>query len=335
MTTTRRNTRHMPTNFDPMAYDFIDAFDAEAGDPGARGPARQTEEYTYYGVTVQAYSPVGAQKQACLKLLAGSPTSAFRKGERGTQCDHCGAHLRYVCVLQHRPTGDYICVGETCLDNRVGSMDRAQWKVKELREAAARIRQAEANRAERDAFMAANPALAPIFARADAGYYGDTYAQSTITDIARKLLQYPSLSDRQVAFVIKLDAEHEARARAIDARMAQEATETKTDAPVGRFAFRGTIVFSKVVEGDWGMVTKLLIKVEDATGAVYKVWVSRPTGLDFERFDTVEMTATLKRSDRDASFAFGSRPSNARITGHNDNAVVEEMDDAMSPMVRS
>ena len=89
MTVTADRTRaiHMlsdPT-WDPGNYDYVSEFDADA--------PREFTGFDGYDAAMQAHT------QAMLDLLAASPTSLF--GQRW-QCDHCGAHIRYVVVMLHK-----------------------------------------------------------------------------------------------------------------------------------------------------------------------------------------------------------------------------------------
>ncbi len=45
----------------------------------------------------------------------GRPTSSTWNEHREDQCDHCGARLKYECVVLHKATGDIITVGRDCV----------------------------------------------------------------------------------------------------------------------------------------------------------------------------------------------------------------------------
>jgi len=82
------------------------------------------------------------------------------------------------------------------------------------------------------------------------------------------------------------------------------------DAPEGRQEFSGTVIATKEQHGDYGWSLKLIIEAD----AGYKVWVTCPAAIrEVEKGQRVKFTATLTRSDRDPSFAFGKRPSKATI----------------------
>jgi hypothetical protein len=83
-----------------------------------------TEDYDYAGCYDSAYQ--------------SQPPGNFVGVHRPGQCDHCGAKLRYVAILHHKPTDGLIEVGETCLDNR---FSQATADFHKMREAARRDRE--------------------------------------------------------------------------------------------------------------------------------------------------------------------------------------------------
>lgn len=105
----------------------------------------------------------------------------------------------------------------------------------------------------------------------------------------------------------KLNAEKRAEAK----RDAEPAV--KTDCPEGRVTITGVIIKDEIKENDWG--TRRVMTVRDDAG--FCVWGSYPT---FEGYawpsvnDRVTFTATVERSDRDASFGFYKRPTKAKVT---------------------
>jgi hypothetical protein len=88
---------------------------------------------------------------------------------------------------------------------------------------------------------------------------------------------------------------------------------------VGRQAIEGTVVSRKLKQGDYGSYVKLVI-VCGPIDARFAVYVTEPKSITCNRGDIVRVTVTLKRSDRDESFAFGSKPAKAEIVGHKADA---------------
>ena len=326
-----RTDVHSPTNLVTEDYEYVGASDNQAGDPGARRGI--LENYTMHGETVQAFSPVGAERIVLTRLVARHDPLERSIG----QCHHCGAHLRYFAVLRHTPTGHYITVGETCLDNRFA---RATADFQRLRKAAELDRQAqriktaafefvqdlsdsdirtaldrETDLAEEFPFLLDHRMEDPT----------QSYALRTILDIRRKLWdRYGSCSERQVEFVGKLLGEARERDSARRAREEREVNEVKIPAPQGRGQVVGTVVYRRGQDTMYGYVYKLLVK--DDRG--FKVWLTEPSAITCERGDRIKTTVTLTRSDRDECFAFGKRPAKTEKIGHLDNTP-EEMPSAL------
>lgn len=307
MTTTRSDI-HRPVEMDPADYDYVGAGDNEAGDPGARG-ATQTEAYTVHGVTVHAYSPVGAKKAALRTLVA----RADRLSRGTTQCHHCGARLRYFAVLLHTPTGEHIAVGETCLDNRFLLITKADFD--RLRKSAALDRQAQRIKTAARAFVDGLTGTARIALDRETDLvetFGlEGYGLNTVTDIRDKIWnRYGDASPRAVAFAVKLAEEARPRATQRASYAADRAAEVKVAAPEGRQTFEGVVVARKTHESEWGITWKLTVKVTTEDGSIWLAWITEPSKApECKRGDLIRVTATLQRSDRDESFAFGKRPS--------------------------
>ena len=74
----------------------------------------------------------------------------------------------------------------------------------------------------------------------------------------------------------------------------------------------GVIVSLKEHEGQWGVTTKMTVKVVTAEG-VWLAWGTVPAGLECERGDEVQFDATLE-AGRTPEFAFAKRPTKASVT---------------------
>lgn len=130
-----RTDVHAPASadFDPEAYDFYGCFDNKP--------------------EVGNYDPALLREQIAALVARG-----FRFGSGGShKCGHCGVPIRYVALLVREDAREFICVGETCLDQRF-SGTKAEFDAK---------RKAAKERAERSrlegktaALIEAHPALA-------------------------------------------------------------------------------------------------------------------------------------------------------------------------------
>jgi hypothetical protein len=102
----------------------------------------------------------------------------------------------------------------------------------------------------------------------------------------------------------------------------QREEESKNFNPVveGRIQITGTVVSTKTVDSPYGTQYKMLVL--DDRG--FKVWGSVPSAIHIIedcydqqraliREDVVSFTATVKKSDRDESFGFFSRPTKAKL----------------------
>ena len=88
--------------------------------------------------------------------------------------------------------------------------------------------------------------------------------------------KYGKLSEKQVACILKAQAEREERRAAREEAKAAEVAaflESGVVVPTGRSTVRGEVVAVKEYENDWGCQVKLLVR--DDRG--FKVWLTSPT----------------------------------------------------------
>lgn len=241
------------------------------------------------------------------------------RSSSSTNCDICGAHFMHGAIWRHVPTREHIFLGHDCEDKYGMVLDRSEWQAwhanqTRLRGIAAKTKKYKVAALK---FLEKNPALAEALALAEAPHQqGEYWGLRVLRDILFKLNTYGSVSDATVAYALKLGGE----ARNFVATPAPP-PEPHVEAPEGRVTFRGTIVGTKLVDNsatNWGMpqsTVKMTVKVQEPLGFWF-CFVTVPTailGIEDLRGKTVEVTATLTRSDRDYYFAFGKRPSGARI----------------------
>lgn len=232
----------------------------------------------------------------CAELVQSSPLA-----ERGLgQCHHCGALIRYAAVMRHLPTGQHIAVGETCLDNR---FSLATSKFHALRKQAQLDRERQRIRAAVTAFVAENPDLAWMADRAGETMPAESKGNAFIADVAHKLRQYGSLSERQISAVraaVKRDADRAAQ-------RAAENAEPMTPCPTGKVTVTGRILTTRWQESQYGGSLKCLV-LDDRR---FKVWGTVPRSLDITTGDRVTFSATVERSADDETFGFYKRPTKA------------------------
>lgn len=277
-----RNDVHSPANLVTEDYEYI----LSADNSPDMGPG-WVLQYGDFGLEVS-------------RRLAATD----RLGRSVHQCHHCGARIRYFSILKHVPTGDYIAVGETCMSDR---FELATAEFHKLRKAAELDRQARRIREAVAEFVQANPDLAFMgvkkFEERQAQMPETSRENSFIHDVASKLNQYGSLSERQVAAVRTAVARDAERAAALATR------EVEVFAPVveGRIVITGEVLSVKWQDSDYGGSLKMLVK-DDRN---FKVWGTVPSSIEVERGNRVTFTATVEQSKDDETFGFFKRPSKA------------------------
>jgi hypothetical protein len=227
-------------------------------------------------------------------MAAHAPFKHPARGFGLGSCSVCGACFNYGDLWLHLPTDAVITLGHDCADKYSLMVDRSAFELEVGNAKAARAQAiAKAERAEaRAAFLAQWPGLAEALA----------CAHPIVQDIGSKLDAYGSLSEKQVALVLKLA--HEAAN--------PEPAEAHVPAPEGRVTFRGVCVSLKSRETDWGPTMKITVKVSTPEGS-WLAWGTCPAAILGQgegplKGKTVEITATLKHGS-DAHFALMSRPS--------------------------
>lgn len=135
-------------------------------------------------------------------------------------------------------------------------------------------------------------------------------------DIIRALVKYGNLSEKQWAYLAKcLDAVKKAPEELANkaAREAQRKADQEANckpAPEGCMVVKGKVISTKVQEGQYGYEHKMLVESVDG----WRVYLTVPAAIgEVKKGWEVEFTATIKPSDDDKFFAFGSRPSKASI----------------------
>jgi hypothetical protein len=228
-----RTDMHSPAAFMPEDYEYIGAFD-QYPEPGAFcNPGPPIEFTTNFG-TVLAFTYDHAEYTAGRNLLAASGAKIHYDPENGScDCDHCGARIRYVAIFKHR-SGEHIAVGSTCAAERFGCSTRMEYEIKMLKVRAANTRERTKAMGKAAEFVEANcPELAAWILTPDAEKVHEIFL-----DLARKLIKWGSLSEKQVAFARKLLQEHFERQRnggKTDLQLAREAEKARAkDVPEGR-----------------------------------------------------------------------------------------------------
>lgn len=238
----------------------------------------------YSGATSQGGWPVPPWNiDVMLRFVNEARERGNKQFGRNGKCGVCGAHYIYGELWQHEPTGDVVHLGHECADkynllaDRTGAKrERSAWVLREMK------------REQREEFLNAHEGLAEAF----------EVEHHIIADIKARFEQYGSISEKQVALVLKLA--HEVKN--------PRPEEPHVPAPEGRVDFTGEVVSVKVTEDSFGTQVKCTIKVYTDAGT-WLAWGTVPTALvcQLERGDQVSVRATLKPG-KDAHFCFMKRP---------------------------
>ena len=281
-----RTDIHRPSAVIPADYDFV-AMD-------------------YYGAS-DDFVDLSVERHA-FRAHMEHTGGKFSNHDHAGSCHICGAAAMYVAKFHHRPTNTYIVTGTDCADSM--HMGNPEAFKRFRRSVLDQGKRAKAKAAAKLFLEQANAGQAwEIYAAADRAAF--KYEEDTISDVVGKLVQYGSISEKQVAFVHKLLAQIPARAE----REAKRAAEAEAAAPVpafdGRAKVTGKVLTTKVVEGQFGSQIKMLVQAD----AGWKVWGTVPSSISPEKGDLVSFEARVERSTDDTKFGFFSRPTKAHIIG--------------------
>lgn len=309
-----------------------------------------TEDYEYWGSydggEDAEYDPISGtfsetQKARVYRFIKERGLKfAATHGHNGDQCDHCGAHLRYVALMLHKPTNTILHVGENCLSNR---FEQATAAFHAMRKSAELARESQRIVAERSRYFDSNPSIEQyyhrylLWAKGENADDTELFSDSFLVDLMRKLKNYGSLSEKQTPWVVKC-VERAAKRVELEAERAAEKAVV-ADVEEGTYEFSGTVVAIKLHESDFGSSFKMTVKADD--GRVY--WGTVPRSLEDwwdantdsdEGYFTgiagsdnprgsgerngigvkVTIKATVTKSDKDRTFGFFKRPRLVSVT---------------------
>ncbi len=253
---------------------------------------------------------------------AGRDLGFFPEAPRAAgTCDSCGQCIRYVYFLESANGTDF-GVGCDCVLKAFAESlgDPVAREVKRAaRDFASAARRASKARREK---VQKRARLRLFVTAAGRELLADLkVSHRIIEDIRARLIQWGSVSDKQVALVAKLA--REAREKAL------LPPEVHVPVPMveGRIRIEGEIVSVKGHESDYGWSLKMTVKVDTGEGT-YLVWGSVPAALEDAwaaenraaggdgqysgnnplRGRRVAFMAKVVRSDRDDHFGFFKRP---------------------------
>jgi hypothetical protein len=319
MSTETRTDPHRTGAIVSSDYDFVLWYEmGGASEPPVNVDCtRPSYDFNSYQV-IPAVGHVEGSTRCCLVRL--QETAEFAAHGGGGQCTICGSDFRYGEVWHHQLTGEHIHVGHVCADKWDLNADRTEALAHQVRLADLRSKAGREKKlaTARDAWLADNPdvhrafVLAEAFVAPDPVVFGDRRpgGANILRDMATRLHQYGSLSEKQIGFALKLKAQLEAPA---------PVAELHSPAPEGKVTVTGVIVSCKYQESDFGSTPKMTVKHTEEDGSTWLVWSTIPAAIldmdltfDELRGRAITFTATLTRSDSE-HFAFAKRPTKATI----------------------
>jgi len=229
------------------------------------------------------------------------------------RCNVCGTWLKnnYICK---DATGRHFVTGCDCVE-KIGDVDlvskvqlEAYKHEKKLRDERKRknaaIKAAETarlNKIREDENETKWIAENPDFVEAYSFCLTNESAWTGAKDIAGKVRAWGSLSEKQVAVLVRQLDEFKAK---------QTRTAVVNEAPVGKVEIVGEVVGMKWVESNFGYNTgSLKMTVIDDRG--FKVFGTCPSNLQCSRGSRVKFTATVEQNPTDKTFGFFKRPTKA------------------------
>lgn len=247
--------------------------------------------------------------------LAQYRTAGYRMQDHESgeswRCVHCGSRLTHAAIMARTDTQELVRVGGTCLDRRFAHT------LQEFRDAQKRAAEL---RKQRRIVTAIQRTVTdhPLLAELTYGIQSPTVADNDfLLSISSKFLRYGGLSERQISAAertiqrsINYVASVERRKRQ-DAARAESYVSKGFTYPTGRQCVSGSVASVRTVYSDYGSTVKALI-IDDRG---FKVWTTVPRSIatDVAKGDRVSLTVTLKVSDKDPLFGYGSRPTKAKI----------------------
>jgi hypothetical protein len=290
-----RSDIHRVAEIDPEAYDYVDSYDLGTGTDASPFSRRKFNDDLKW---------LGTQG----KRLADHLDDGWRY-----TCGTCGqVGLRYVSLVVHVETGEYMVVGRTCIET---VFDSARAALDARQEEAAKARKEAKLLTGFNEMLAAHPEIAeaPLlieraYTQVEGGEYWHerhrkSWAAATAKDIMTRARQTGGqISEKQIALVARLVAEM-IEAEAVTAQKDAEhaaARAEEVNAAIGevgeRREFTGEVVWCKDVANDFdpygGMKTIMIIRT--AEGSI-KWYASKV--IEVERGSKISFTATVKKHD--------------------------------------
>lgn len=283
--------------------------------------------YTGSGVDMQfVYGYSHAQLDKALLARFGSTDLIELTGAKsGSHCQSCGAFFNHGAVAVYLPENRPLIIGQICGANTFGlpsisaKMQKKAEKRRVLREAQEAGVAFAMQRPELVEALFCAQVANTLTLRSGSGQrprWINGFQFDVLTDMAQKLFKWGSLSDKQVAFAIRLGRE------VMEQAQPKDEPEQQTLVPVvegNGITIEGTVVSTRW-EQFWEKYNML---IEDDRG--FRVWGTVPSAmyvLDVAHCKgaRVRFVANVTKSDKDESFGFFKRPRKLGILADNPGA---------------
>lgn len=279
-----RTDVHRKSQFVPEDYDYVGGYYVGTSDERAEAAYEARLDGGVFGV-----GEIERALEAAGVELRADHEKAYCK------CTACGAWFNYGFVYLHRATKDVVHLGHDCAHKYEGlkSLSKVDRDFKALQGKAAALRTRRLHDRNEADFCATRAGLAEAL---QADHY-------IIADIRGKLRRFASISDKQVALVMKIANELKN----------PKPGDVHVPAPIaaGRQTVEGEVISLKSYEGDWGTTYKMTVKVRTPEG-VWLAWGTCPNGYGLQRGDHVRFDARLKQGN-EPHFATFSRPTMTEV----------------------
>lgn len=300
-----RTDVHRPSYIRPEDYSYTTSFDTT---PPEIWPPDGVVTPEFQRMMELVMQPWREERDRLANML-NTDTSVYKSLYR---CDHCGAHLRYVSLFYHEPTGNHIAVGEECAENTMDVPDRMTLEIKRLRERSAARREKARMDAETRKAKEETRKHDPVAAGILDNYEGEN---SFILDVKARYDKWGNISDAQASAIINT----------YNRENKVEEEEELSSVVEGKILVTGTVKRVYFKENAYG--GRLVMIVRDDRN--FNVWGSVPSSIANINFDNgkvcgqrqldegdrVSFTATVTKSDRDETFGFFKRPTKAQVLG--------------------
>ena len=283
-------------NFNPENYEYVESFD------GSDSGYRDDQTGLYCSDIIEPMSCEAIQK-------------LNESGYSLDHCTHCGASLVRGNVWYHKPTGEFIIMGNTCSERTQFSKSdfdtyMSQHKL-DLAKSLARFK-------NNYKYKVIRPLLEDSIDLVFKGEY-------VVRNIVSKMVRYRKLpSHKQIRFIRNIPLWNKQAEERQKAREEAKANVISTMTPwvEERQTITGKVVSFKEVVTDFGECTKVVVELEDGKrcyGTTPKKRLPYDAGMNtiakwsYQVGDTISFNASIKVSSKDKSFAFFSRPSLTKI----------------------